>query len=253
LKSATIEYIKLAFLLRRAAVQRVTFLTVAVMLALPAYADDASVISKSAPVYSGMATSSRILTTLKADDKVDLEFSIQSSGTEWCIIRKPVSGYMNCADLKRRIAPPARRVTEPESPAPATAQAPKPGVRLLPDPYNIAATQRRLLFTPEQNERTKELAETTGWSRCRNQATSWLAQHGLFTLMDWVYAGTELSVLAYAEIERCRPSFQAFLDEFPKIMTPEQREKWTLSVKGKHANPPMDIMTNLYSKPGSNK
>jgi hypothetical protein len=232
-------------------VQRVAFLVVAVMLVLPAYADDASVISKSARVYSGMATSSRILTSLKAGDKVDLEFSIQSSATEWCRIRKPVSGYMNCADLKRRNAPFAGRVAEPESPTPAPER--PPSVRVLPDPFNIAACQRRLLFTPEQKQRTEQLAEETGWNRCRNEATSWLAQHGLFTLMDWVFAGTELSVLAYAQVERCRPSFQAFWREFPQIMNPEQREKWSLSVKGTHANAPMDIMTNLYVKPRSNK
>ena len=109
------------------------------------------------------------------------------------------------------------------------------------------------MFTPEQNERTKALAETTGWNRCRNQATSWLAQHGLFTLMDWVYAGDELSLLAYAQVQRCQPSFQAFWREFPQIMNPEQREKWSLSVKGTHADAPMSIMTNLYGKPRSNR
>jgi hypothetical protein len=247
------ESIIQAPLRRRAAVQCVAFLAVAVMLVLSAYAADASVISKSAPVYSRMATSSPILTSLKADDKVDLEFSIQSSGTEWCHIRKPVSGYMNCADLKRRIAAPARRVTEPESPALAKSQAPKPGVRLLPEPFNIAACQRLLSFTPEQNQRTQELAKASGWAACRNQATSWLAQHGLFTLMDWAFAGTDLSVRAYAEVQRCQPSFQAFWREFLQIMTPEQRERWDLSVQRTHANGPMSIMMNLYGGPKSDK
>ena len=186
---------------------------------------------------------------MKADDKVDLEFSIQSSGTEWCSIRKPVSGYMNCADLKRRIAPFARRVTEPESPAPA----PAASVRLLPDPFNIAACQRLLSFTPEQNERTEELAETTGWTRCRKETSSWLAQHGLFTMMDWASAGTDVAGLAFVKVQLCQPSFQLFWREFPKIMTPEQRDRWSLSVKRTHADAPMSIMSNLYVNRRSNK
>ena len=60
LKSAPIESIVQASLLRRGAVQYVAFLAAVVMLVPPAYADDASVISGSAPVYSDMATSSRI-------------------------------------------------------------------------------------------------------------------------------------------------------------------------------------------------
>ena len=61
-----VEYMIQASLLRSAAVQGAAFLAVAVMLALPTCADEASVISKTAPVYSKMETSSRVLTSLKA-------------------------------------------------------------------------------------------------------------------------------------------------------------------------------------------
>jgi len=214
----------------------VTLIGLLAVTPTPAVANAAVVSTETATVFEEATTISAVVGLLSKGDRVTVRFSLGRSPV-WCRIEASgatLTGYTPCAHVQLQTTTrawhpgperPEMHERSPRSIEPPSAVA----IQIMMNKYNAAFWARWLGFSENQMQLVRTLAQRTGVSECRARIVAWHQRHNLDdrsqpdSVGRFKRAMRDLPSVARGG-GRC--DVAQFWREFPRIMTPDQRQEF---------------------------